>query len=304
MGYKTVKTFWVTAISCLLFCVANMSSAFALQQGQQYTAIQKKQAIILWIGHSLIGHDIPALTASLSGSLGKANDYDVQIKNGAPLKCNTQKSCGAHEGVWAFDALRSGKYDTVILTEAMPLDNHLAWSEPARYGALYYNAAVRANPRTRVFMFEGWHCRFTGTIQGCTYDQNDDLVWAPRIYRDHAKWVKIVREMNQYRTVRGTPVQLIPVATALAALSEQIDSGAVAGLSGLSDLFEDDIHLNDVGKYFVACVVYSSLYGSSPEGGASTNLVTGSEWHTVSPVTLTQAKIFQNIAYRVVTGKY
>lgn len=281
--------------------LSEMSLAEA--NSSQFKPTRHNQANVMWVGHSLIGHDVPALTFAIAGSLGKANDYQSQIKNGSPLKCNTQRSCGQHEGVWALDALRTGKYDTVVLTEAVPLDNHIEWSEPGKYGAKFYDIAVRANSRTRVYVYETWHCLGTGTSAGCNYDNFDDLVWRPRLERDHAKWQKIVADINAHRTVYGHPVQLIPAGLAMGMLHDAIEAGEVPGISHISDLFLDDIHLNGLGAYFVAAVHYAAIYGESPVGAASTGLRSKVKWQRFQEPTAAQARIFQKIASKAVLGK-
>ena len=52
----------------------------------------------------------------------------------------------------------------------------------------------------------------------------------------------------------------------MALLHDLIDDGQVPGLDHVFDLFSDDIHLTDAGNYFIALVMYATIYGVSPEG--------------------------------------
>jgi hypothetical protein len=47
---------------------------------------------------------------------------------------------------------------------------------------------------------------------------------------------------------------------------DAVQAGEAADLTSLTQLFSDDIHLNDLGNYFIACVQYAVIYGTSPVG--------------------------------------
>ena len=54
----------------------------------------------------------------------------------------------------------------------------------------------------------------------------------------------------------------------MAALYDAIEDESVPDLDEIADIFTDDIHLNDVGNYFIACVQYATIYRRSPVGAA------------------------------------
>jgi hypothetical protein len=70
-------------------------------------------------------------------------------------------------------------------------------------------------------------------------------------------------------------------------------------MTSVFELFADDIHLTSVGNYVIACVMYASIHGESPEGLPHQLF---NEWgipYSDHP-TPEQATIFQRIAWNTV----
>jgi hypothetical protein len=78
-------------------------------------------------------------------------------------------------------------------------------------------------------------------------------------------WESVVDTLNA-RFSPTNPVCLIPAAQGLAHVYDSIYAGVMPGLSVINDLFSDNIHLNDIGKYFVACVHFATIFETSPVG--------------------------------------
>lgn len=219
---------------------------------------------VLFIGHSLFGKTGPDMLSDLLRREIPEARVEAQIINGAPLKWNWTHSAEA-EGVDARVLLPQGGIGTVILTEAIPLENHLKWSETKVYASRFHALAARARPGTQVLVQETWHSLNSGTGAEVAHDDNADIPWRERLDRDLPKWQGIVDAMNA-AGVEGPPVRLIPAGQAMARLHDAIEAGQVSGLDDIRALFSDDIHLNDTGFYFVAMVQYAALTGKSPEG--------------------------------------
>ncbi len=89
-------------------------------------------------------------------------------------------------------------------------------------------------------------------------------------------WECITSRANLDLVARGNVprVRVLPGASALAELAAALWDGNVPGLAISSPggrvrlLFADDVHLSDVGRYYIALVHYAVLFGSSPEGAA------------------------------------
>lgn len=220
---------------------------------------------VLMVGHSLFGTTGPSmLEEALITGTGDAQ-VQAQIINGAPLRYNWEGSDKA-EGVDARAVLPEGGITHLILTEAIPLENHTKWSETDVYGQAFARLAISANPDAKVYLQETWHSLKSGTGADVEYDDNDDIPWRTRLDQDLPVWENIVAQIEAGTGTTDRNVALIPAGQAMARLYDEIAAGTVTGLSDISTLFDDDIHLSDMGHYFVAMVQYATITGQNPLG--------------------------------------
>lgn len=220
---------------------------------------------VLMVGHSLFGTDGPdMLQGALRAGTGDGT-VQSQIINGAPLKYNWEQSAGA-EGVDARSVLPEGGTTHLILTEAIPLENHVKWSDSGVYALAFAGLAISANPQARVYVQETWHSLKSGTGQAIEYDEKADIPWRERLGQDLPVWEQIVAEVAAGNRSDEAQVALIPAGQAMGRLYDEIAAGRIEGLDSIEALFSDDIHLSAMGHYFVAMVQYAVLTGQSPVG--------------------------------------
>ena len=217
-------------------------------------------ADILFVGHSLVGPNLPPAVEAALRAMNEPATVQAQVINGAPLGYNWDHGATA-EGVNAREVLAQGQTDVLILTEAQPLASHLQWSATAENAARYGALAVQANPDARVYLYETWPSLNSGTAVPPPDDPAGSLPWRDRITADLILW-----EDTAVQASAATTVGLIPAGQALGLLSDAIDAGQVADLTSIRDLFLDDIHLNGKGNYYVALVHAAAITGRSPEG--------------------------------------
>ncbi|MEM6939546.1 MAG: DUF4214 domain-containing protein [Pseudomonadota bacterium] len=203
----------------------------------------------LFIGHSLIGKELPNMFNSIMTDMGRASQAEAQIINGAPLIWNWENGARA-EGVNARAVLPNGQYDTVIITEASPLQDHIAWNNTHGYAERYLDLALSSNPSTSFFVYETWP-RLDSSVAN----------WRAQLANDLSAWNSVVAHLNASKPASAPTVKLIPAAQAMANLHDAILEGDVSGLSQITDLFSDDIHLNDVGMWFIAALHLQALTG-------------------------------------------
>lgn len=220
---------------------------------------------VMMVGHSLFGSDGPdMLQEALRTGRGEGN-VSAQIINGAPLKYNWENS-DQEEGVDARAQLPRGDTTHLILTEALPLQNHITWSDSSLYAQAFARLAISTNPQAHVYVQETWHSLRSGTGVAVEHDDKADIPWRTRLDQDLPLWQSIVSDVQAGNQSDKATVSLIPAGQAMARLYDQIAADAVLGISNISALFSDDIHLNDTGHYFVAMVQYGTLTGQSPLG--------------------------------------
>ncbi len=227
---------------------------------------------VYYLGHSLIGPQIPAFTRQLAEAAGFADArYHSQLGWGTSLMDHwdparpingfaEMNDSPAHAP--ARDALESGVYDAFVFTEMVDLNDAIRWHESGRHAGLWAGLARANRPDIRVYMYETWH----GT--------DIDGGWLLRIDTDLPElWQGTILAQAMAMPDVGT-IHLIPAGQAMAAFTRALE--AQGGLPGLTDrhgLFAlrddgtvDNIHLNDLGSYLVALVHFATLYHLDPRG--------------------------------------
>ena len=250
-----------------------------------------------YVGHSLINLNVPAMVNSLADDAGKTSDYAYQIGNGANLWWQWDTLLGNEQGIHWQDALPTGNFSAMVVTEAVPLLGQLQWSKTYDFADSFLMAARAYRPDIRFFVYETWHCTTTGTPAGCAWDNDDNLLWRPRLTADFPLWTGIMDSLKNRHP--SAAVWMIPAGQAFGMLTDSIVAGRVPGISDFKNLFSDDIHLTDAGNYFVACVMYACLFRESPEGRTNQ---TFSEWgNPFNPPSPALALKMQQIAWKTVS---
>lgn len=233
---------------------------------------QAQNARTFYVGHSL-SDQIPDMVQSLSNDHTNVDfSWVYQSIPGAPLRWQWDRKevkdytpiepnyYGFYD---EFNGLPSGNFDILVLTESVPRYSENI-SETYEYVDSFYRFAANYNPNMRVFLYEDWHCLLSGTPTDCAFDVNSNP-WRQRLEDDLPMWESVVDTLN-LRFNPSNPVCMIPAGQGLAALYDSIQIGVVPGISNIEELFSDDIHLNDIGKYFIACIHFAMIHETSPVG--------------------------------------
>jgi hypothetical protein len=279
-------TFSASLCAFLFFALSSTASA------QNCTPETVDDAAVVFVGHSLVNYDMPQMFRQIAVDDAKTVQTADHVFNGAPIRYNWENRFEhLFTGEWppaafAGDALNTGQYDVLVMTEGIPLENQIIWNESSLYARLFLDLARSNNAQTRVYLYETWHSL-------------NEANWLDRIVTDRALWEQIVDEVNQAQS--GQDMFLIPAGTALRELVIAMESGQVPGLTNRNQLFVDDIHMNDMGNYFIACVMHAAIYKTSPVGlrHQTTNLWGGNYTAPSAAV----AAIMQQIAWDVVRNE-
>lgn len=207
----------------------------------------------LFIGHSLVGTLMPEMLNGMLDRSGIDGEVDYQVIIGSPLQYNWNNGATA-QGVNARAVLPSGEYDVVVVSEALPLQTHLEWSNTHQIALNYYNLAIQSNPATRFYVLETWH------------DIGNEAAWRAQIDSDLPLWQGIAGHINANRLPGQPEAQIIPAGQGMAALYDAIAAGQVPGATSIRDFFSDNIHLNDAGTYYMSLVQFAAVTGLSPVG--------------------------------------
>lgn len=221
---------------------------------------------VFHLGHSLVGRDMPAMLAQLAG---KGHHYDSQLGWGTSLRQHWDpaqpiagfESENAHSRFRpARNAIGSGDYDAIVLTEMVELRDAIRYHNSARYLRKWTDLAKAGSGDAQIYLYETWH----------RLDDPDG--WLARLDNDHqALWLDELLVPAQRAT--QSPIRLIPAGQVMAAFVRKIEATENSPIQSRTDLFGrtqdgelDPIHLNDFGAYLVALTHYAVLYRRSPVG--------------------------------------
>ena len=208
------------------------------------------------LGHLLVGRDMPAILAQMTGG-----SYALQLGWGASLQQHWQGQVPGFAEENASPAVRpareavgSGDYGAVVLTEMTELKDALRYHKSARALADWADLARAASPDVRIYLYETWH------------RPDDPAVWEARVAQDRrALWEDQLLRPAMARGGVGT-FHVIPGGTVLAAVVAAAEAGSIPGVTDRRDLFSDGIHLTDLGAYLIALTHYAMITGQSPVG--------------------------------------
>lgn len=218
------------------------------------------------LGHSLVGRDMPAMLAQLEPGHG----FHSQLGWGTSLREHWLGPAEVRgydtDNVAPFfrparEAIESGDYDAVVLTEMLGLQDAIRWHASSHYLAEWARLARAARPDVRLYLYETWH------------NLDAEGGWLERIDGDAVTlWQDELTRRAMSAEGVGT-IYRIPGGPVLAEVARAAEAGQIAGIDSREALFHrapdgtlDTIHINDLGSYLIALTHFAVLYQRSPEG--------------------------------------
>lgn len=251
---------------------------------------------VLHLGHSLVGHDMPEMLTQLAQS---GHSYNSQMGWGTFLMAhwdptaprNGFETTNVHPQFRdGHEALESGDYDAVVLTEAVEIRDSIQYMKSPQ---MLHNLASKArdhNPDVKVYFYETWH------------NLDDEEGWLERLDRDLEKYWEneiLLRALNHESDPK--PIYMIPGGQVMARFVREVEAaGGVGPIADRNDLFTDQIHFNDYGAYLMALTHYAVLYQTSPIG-LSHSLIKADGTPADDPGPQA-AFLMQSVVWEVVTG--
>lgn len=251
---------------------------------------------VYFIGHSLMGRDMPAMLAQLAG---EDHTYDIQLGWGATLQSHWEPDIpvngfaeeNAHANYRdAHEAVESGDYRAIVLTEMVEIRDAIEYYDSWDYVARWAKAAWAADPDTRVYLYETWP------------ELDTEEGWLLRLMRDLERYWEL-EILDRSLNVDGVdrPIYVIPGGQVMERMVAELSaSGGVSGLATYKDLFSDNIHFNDLGAYLIALTHYAVLYQKDPTGLPQELLK--ADGSTADAPTAEAARLMQRVVWDVVTG--
>ncbi|MBZ4395863.1 MULTISPECIES: hypothetical protein [unclassified Myxococcus] len=239
-------------------------------------------ARVFFSGHSLLDNPMPDHFADIAASKGKDSKWNQQNVIGSPIRVRTW-------GNGSWEGYRSGKnregsgmdvvqellsprtlgtgekYDTLLITERHDLLGTIEWENTIGYLRHFHDRLIAGNPRAVTYFYHTWlDIDKANPSRWIAYEKNAQVAW---------ECVSSKVNLTLQAEGRADRVRALPGGAALVDLVERVIAGEVPGITGttsqrLNVLFSDNVHLTNLGAYFMAAVHHASVFRSSPEGAA------------------------------------
>ena len=224
---STRHLYFVVLVVSLFVAMQSMANSQSAPAGAQtkdrVRSIAISQVSVYWVGHSLMEQKSASDWGqidlmSLVGIFAKAKDLGYHMADhtlwGTPL--SGQWSGRPH--IWNRDASQmvakreafereAGTYDTLVLTEGVPVTGVMNSEFSAYYLRRFYCTLKQANPKARVFLYQSWVGVQSEGKQAGQGPAAYHYDWRAEMARERAVWLKLaeaaarpdVRMPNSYR---------------------------------------------------------------------------------------------------------
>ena len=222
---------------------------------------------VIQSGHSLTDPIPDPLRAMIVAAGNRAAVVDRSTIPGSPMDWRWNNAPG-HGSPNARTAMEN--YDLLVLTERVPLSNTLPWHNSPEQALMWYELAAtegNAGQGAETVLYASWVGIDSGPdAENPHNDPEAHIPFRERLDLEMARWEQIQAHVNENRGAGSPPMRMIPGPLLMAEIYDAIEAGTVPDLSDISDLFSDDIHINDLGAYYIALAHYAVIFERDPRG--------------------------------------
>ena len=222
-----------------------------------------------FVGNSLTNQMDPASIGSLAASRGNSLVFGKHIDFGQALEQMWGNPGGADETVSPYDtfpnALANHQWDAVSLQPFMrPIEEPIGDRIALRN---FISLARTRSPGARFFLYSGWPFKYAG--QPMNYPQRwvqpfsgswDDTI------RTRDFYAKLVGAARQDFPSVAQSIVLVPTGEVMFELDRRMRQGLVPGYDDVAQLYSDELHLNETGRYLCALTFYATMFKQDPRG--------------------------------------
>jgi hypothetical protein len=219
------------------------------------TGVEAKELRVYMIGNSLTDNVNYDGFKKLAESRGYTHTWGRSMIPGAPISWHWTHEGGFTQppfGGWK-KALTEYQWDAITLQPFSTYKNELDAAKN------FIELIVKKSPAAQVFVYAQWMTRDKGDFD-MAWTQPGGTATGTRDYYE-----KFVVELRQ-ACPNMKPFRLIPAGHAMYLLNQKIKAGQVPGFRDIREVYNDGIHLNNVGSYIAGCSFFATIYGESPVG--------------------------------------
>lgn len=223
-----------------------------LEAPPQAVSIGKRDHILV-SGHSLTDQPYPDHLKGIARQEGISVSLSLENVTGSSIQ---QRTGGG------LVRLTDEPYNVLIITEQHRVLDALMWGETVRYLYGYHHAFTAANPAGTTYFYTPWI-----SLSSLA----DPHPWIEYERLALPVWRCVVNRVNDKigGAGRKNHIRFIPTSLALAELVARLASDPA--FSGFEDwnaadrlkaIFSDEVHLTELGSYYVAAVSFAAIYGA------------------------------------------
>lgn len=218
-------------------------------------------------GHSLTDSIMEPLQVMVANAGGRGATIDKSTRPGSPMDYRWDNS---RQSIQTDARYNIDRYDTLVLTERVSLSGTMRWHNSTTEALRWFTHAwTQGNDGNgaETILYATWVNIDSGPDFENPYDDDDGHIpFRDRLPREMAGWQEIQDYVNANRPANAPPMRMIPGPRLMAAIYDEIEAGRAPGLTNIADLFSDDIHLNELGGYYIALAHFAVIYDRDPRG--------------------------------------
>ena len=251
----------LAAVLCTLISIGLSSpdKAFAAERPLSLRVIQS--------GHSLTDPIPDPLQAMIRAAGFRGQTIARSTVPGSPMdwRWNNAPGYGLPDARHAI-----ADYDVLVLTERVSVHITIEWHNSLDQALTWFNHAWtegNGGKGAETILYATWVGIDSGPDAANPYNDPQGLIpFRERMDLEMEGWQSILDHVNANRIAGSPPMRMIPGPLLMDELYDAIERGEVPGITNIAEFFSDDIHLNDLGAYYIALAHYAVIYNRDPRG--------------------------------------
>lgn len=191
-------------------------------------------------------------------------------------------------------------FELLVITEGAPLHSNEQYFKDDSLGYIDKWAANtwqngNGGKGAELMIYSTW-VHWKPSKESIAADPEASVPFRERLEIQGERWERIQDHANANRPDGMPLIYMIPGHRLIMRIYDDIEANKAPGLTSISDIFADDIHLSDKGQYAITALVYGVIYQRNPSELPDRLAVPDD---TLTPE---QARYFKSIAWEVATG--
>ncbi|MEM7318463.1 MAG: hypothetical protein AAF408_05510 [Pseudomonadota bacterium] len=221
---------------------------------------------IVQSGHSLTDTIIAPLSDLINSASMRGGKLDKSTLPGSPMDWRWNNP--ATPDIRQPNVM--SQYELLVITERAPLSGTLQFHDSEKWALHWFEHAWnngRNGQGARSILYATWVNLDSGPdYRNPNKDIEGHIPFRERLPLEQDRWQFILDYVNANRPAESPPMVMIPGPLIMALAYDEIAAGKAPGITDISDLFADEIHLNELGSYLIALAHFAVIHNTDPRG--------------------------------------